>query len=85
MTDGQWHLVVVTFERDGVSTLFIDGKERISSPMVPFNIDAGVTTKINQDGTGDYGDKLGADYAQIYFYDYALNQTDVDALWGAGK
>jgi hypothetical protein len=85
MTDGLWHFVVVTFDRDDVSALYIDGELRASAPMVPVNIDAGVPTKINQDGTGSYGDKLGADYAQIYFYDYVLTQNDISAMWSAGK
>ncbi len=85
MTDGLWHHVAITFDRNDVSALYIDGELRASAPMAPVNIDAGVTTKINQDGTGTYGDKLGADYAQIYFYDYILTPDDVTAMWNAGK
>jgi len=85
MIDGTWHLVVVTFDRAGVSSLYIDGSLRASAPMVPVNIDAGVSTKINQDGTGNYGDKLGASYAKIVFYDYVVSGSEVTTLFNSGK
>jgi hypothetical protein len=53
--------------------------------MTPVNIDAGVSVKINQDGTGNYGDKLGADYSAVTFYNYALTASQVTDIFNAGK
>ncbi|WP_299582314.1 LamG domain-containing protein [uncultured Sunxiuqinia sp.] len=81
----EWHLVVVNFDRAGDSELFIDGELRASAPMDPVDIDNGTTVKVNQDGTGDYGEKLGAKYSQITFYDYVLTSDEVANLYQTTK
>lgn len=80
-----WHFVVVNFNRTGNSELYIDGQLMASAPMEPVDIDNGVSVKINQDGTTNYGDKLGADYSQIFFYNYVLTETDVTDIYNATK
>jgi hypothetical protein len=86
MLDNAWHLITVTFEREGWSRLYIDGQLNTSAAMSPANIDVpGVTLKINQDGTGSYGDKLGAEYARVNFYDHILTPAQIAALYAAGN
>lgn len=83
MVGTDWHFIAVTFNRKGDSELYINGELRASAPMEPVNIDAGVTAKINQDGTGDYGDKLRAKFNQVYFYDYALSADEITQMYTA--
>ena len=81
----EWKFVAITFDRNNRSYIYVDGVEAASAPMTAVYIDAGVSVKINQDGTGNYGDKLGADYSQVTFYNYALTQAQVTAIFNATK
>lgn len=80
-----WKFVAITFDRNDRSYVYVDAVEAASAPMTPVNIDAGVSVKINQDGTGNYGDKLGADYSAVTFYNYALTASQVTDIFNAGK
>lgn len=80
-----WRLLTVTFDRAGEAVLYIDGVANCSSAMVPVDVSNGVPVKINQDGTGTYGDKLGASYSDVVFYNYALSASQVEALFNAKK
>lgn len=85
MVGPDWHFVVVNFNRTGQSELYIDGELKGSADMEPVDIDNGVTVKINQDGTGDYGDKLRANYSQIVFYNYVLSSDQVTDIYNDTK
>lgn len=85
LVGSDWHFVVVNFNRSGNSELYIDGELKVAAPMTPFDIDNGSTVKINQDGTGNYGDKLGANYSQIVFYDYAMDANEVMQIYNTTK
>ena len=67
------------------AVLYIDGVKAASAAMVPVDIDNGKTVKINQDGTGSYDPKLGAKYASVNFYGYALSATEVAQIYNATK
>lgn len=85
MVGSEWHFITVTFDRTGDSELYIDGTLSASAPMEPVDINAGVTAKVNQDGTGDYGDKLRAKYNQVFFYDYVLSASEITDIYNATK
>lgn len=76
-----WRFITVSFDRDTQVTLYIDGQEIASAPSQPLDIDNGNTIKINQDGEGDYGDRLAAKFSQINFYGYVLNAGEVMAIY----
>ncbi len=62
-SDGKWHHIAVSFDRDGLMRLYQDGIEVASANLAtdPIgDINSGNTIKIGQDGTGTYGiDWLG--------------------------
>jgi len=80
-----WHFVTVTFNRTSEAAIYIDGVKLASAAMVPVDIDNGKSVKINQDGTGAYDPKLGAKYASVNFYNYALSAADVAQIYNASK
>ncbi len=85
MVGTDWHFITVTFDRNGDSELYINADMRASAGMEPVDINAGVTAKINQDGTGDYGGKLRAKYNQVFFYDYVLSASEITDIYNATK
>lgn len=80
-----WHFITVTFNRTGEAVIYIDGASVASAAMKPVDIDNGKSVKINQDGTGTYDPKLGAKYASVNFYNYALSATDVAQIYNSTK
>jgi hypothetical protein len=80
-----WKFVTVVFNRTGNAVIYIDAVSRASAAMVGVDINNGVSVKINQDGTGTYGDKLGAKYASINFYNYALSDAQVAQIYNSSK
>lgn len=85
MIGTEWYFITVSFDRDEKARIFRNGVETVSGSMTPGNLDNGTTVKINQDGTGDYGNKLGADYSNVVFYDYALTEAQALAIYDATK
>ena len=80
-----WRLLTATFDRSGDAKLYIDGAANCSAVMVPVDINNGVPVKINQDGTGTYGNRLGGKYSDVTFYNYALSASEVAALFNGSK
>ncbi|GAP42449.1 Concanavalin A-like lectin [Lentimicrobium saccharophilum] len=78
-----WHFVTVVFNRTANAEIWIDGQLAVSTVMVNGNIDTGLPVKINQDGTGTYSPRLGAKYSDIFFYDYALTEAQIQAIFNA--
>lgn len=78
-----WHFVTVVFNRTANAEIWIDGQLAVSTVMVNGNIDTGLPVKINQDGTGTYSPRLGAKYSDIVFYDYALTEAQIQAIFNA--
>lgn len=60
LSNGQWHHVVVTFDREGNATSYIDGVQVDSRSIAPgvetIDTPEGLATNIGQDGTGAYTD-----------------------------
>lgn len=80
-----WKFVTVTFNRTGEAVLYFDAVQKGAAPMEPVDINNGVSVKINQDGTTTYGDKLGAKYSDIVFYNYALTPAQVTEAFNSSK
>lgn len=80
-----WKFVTVVFNRSGNAVIYIDAVSSASAEMVSVDINNGVSVKVNQDGTGTYGDKLGAKYASVNFYNYALSETQVTQIFNSSK
>jgi hypothetical protein len=49
------------------------------------NIDEGITVKISRDGTGMYSQELQAKYSDVVFYDCALTNVQIVAMYNATK
>jgi hypothetical protein len=82
---GRWHFVTGVFNRAGNASIYVDGNLSAERSMTPANIDNDNPIYINQDGTGSYGDRLGAAYKNIVIYDYALTPTQIQTVYQATK
>lgn len=80
-----WHFVTCVLNRTGNAEIYVDGVLQASTLMKTADINAGVPVKINQDGTGAYGDKLQAKYASVVFYNYALSNAQITTIYNATK
>lgn len=79
--DGSWHVLVVTFDRDGNMTMYQDGNEVASADMSAVgSIDSGNPIYVAQDGTGSYGVAFTGDIADCKIYDYVLTSGEVSGL-----
>ncbi|ASW75390.1 hypothetical protein IQ37_02380 [Chryseobacterium piperi] len=62
----KWKHIAVSFDRDGLVTLYEDGVVVTFAKMNNIgNIDSGLPLTINQDGTNTYGQNLAASYKNI--------------------
>ncbi|WP_242135688.1 LamG domain-containing protein [Aestuariivivens marinum] len=78
--DNEWHLVVVTLDRDGNANLYIDGKPEGSVSITTVdNLDSGMPWRIGNEGTGSYTDWFGK-IADVVIYDYVLSEADIERL-----
>ena len=76
--DGDWHYLMVTFDRDGSMTMYQDGASVASADMSAVGgADSGNNIFIGQDGTGNYGQYFEGKIGNVYIYDYALNADQV--------
>lgn len=73
MTVNQWKHIAVSFDRDGLVTLYEDGVPVTFAKMSMIgNIDSGLPFTINQDGTNAYNLNLAASYKDIRVWKSAL-------------
>lgn len=73
---GKWKHIAVSFDRDGLVTLYEDGVPVTFAKMNTIgNIDSGLPLTINQDGTNVYGLNLAASYKDIRIWKSALPAT----------
>ena len=79
--DDQWHLLTVTFDRDGMCKLYEDGKminesdmSGIGSMKNDFNL------HIAQDGTGTYSKWYEGKTSSAMIFDYVLTESEIKAL-----
>jgi|GEM_PF-2870439 len=60
ISDGRWHHVVVTFDRQGMGRSYLDGQQVNEASLIPdldsIDTPAGLATNIVQDGKGSYTD-----------------------------
>lgn len=76
--DGDWHLLAVTFDRDGNMTMYQDGVIVASDEMSTVgSIQNDYFIHIGQDGTGTYGVPFLGDIAESKIYDYVLSPAEV--------
>lgn len=76
--DGDWHLLAVTFDRDGNMSMYQDGIEVASDDMSAVgSILNDYFIHIGQDGTGTYGVPFVGDIAESKIYDYVLTPAEV--------
>lgn len=69
----KWKHIAVTFDRDGLVTMYEDGVPVTFAKMNTIgNIDSGLPLTINQDGTNTYGENLAASYKDIRIWKSAL-------------
>lgn len=78
INDGKWHMVVLSVDRDGKTTGYIDtqivdskdtdGLESFKNSN-PF--------RIAQDGEADYGDQFVGSITDVRFYNYAMGLAEV--------
>ncbi|KPH11869.1 alkaline phosphatase family protein [Chryseobacterium sp. ERMR1:04] len=81
METNQWKHIAVSFDRDGLVTLYEDGVPVTFAKMNTIgNIDSGLPFTINQDGTNVYGQNLAASYKDIRVWKSAL-PNDVLVNW----
>lgn len=85
MVGNDWHFVTVVFNRSSSLSIFIDGVLTATGPAIPMDINNGNTVKINQDGTGSYGDRLGSKFSSVVFYEKALSDAEVAAIYNSTK
>ena len=80
--DGNWHLIVVTFDRDGQMTLYQDSALVVAVPMSTVgDTNSGNPLRIGQDGPGAYGQFFQGKIANIEIHDIALNESEVKDLF----
>ncbi|EJL75093.1 alkaline phosphatase family protein [Chryseobacterium populi] len=69
----KWKHIAVSFDRDGLVTLYEDGVPVTFAKMNTIgNIDSGLPLTINQDGTNAYGQNLAASYRDIRIWKSAI-------------
>lgn len=72
--DGNWHLLMATFDRDGDLTIYQDGENVGSVPMAAVgSMDSGFPIRIAQDGPGTYGQFFEGKIGRTMIFDYAVS------------
>ena len=78
---GKWKHIAVSFDRDGLVTLYEDGVPVTFAKMNTIgNIDSGLPLTLNQDGTNIYDLNLAASYKDVRIWKSAL-PNEVIANW----
>ena len=81
--DGDWHHLMVTFDRVGAMTMYQDGVSVANTDMSAVGAtDSGANLFIGQDGTGNYGQYFQGQLSDVYIYDYALTAEEVTQIVG---
>lgn len=80
-----WHFVTVVCDRANYVAIYVDGVEKARGNSSAVDINNGNTVKINQDGTGAYGDRLGSKFSGVTFHDKALTATEILDIYNSTK
>jgi hypothetical protein len=86
--DGTWHHVLVTFNRTGNVTIYVDGNAYSSKSMAALTgvIDPGIAINIGQDNTGVYdADMTDVRMDDLGIWRRALSAGEAAAIYNAGK
>jgi len=82
INDGEWHLIAVSFDRDGNAIAYQDGVATGSVDMSALgDMNSGFPIRLAQDGTGTYGDWFEGKVANSMVFDYALSAEEMTALY----
>jgi SAM-dependent methyltransferase len=88
INDNQWHHLCVTFDRDGMATLYFDGTfdEQVSIAGQG-NINTGFPTVLGIDGLegANWPYWMPGDFDDLRIYDHVLTQTEIDQLQGTSS
>lgn len=89
-SDGAWHHVVVTFQRAGLASTYVDGALKDSRPLNADknNLDTpvGMATNIGQDGTGTYGSRFtDVSFDDVGVWRRVLTPQEVTGVFTAGQ
>lgn len=81
VNDGNWHHILVSFDRQGLLRLFIDGLLAQSVSMANVgNIDSPYKFNIGQDGTGVYGSNTTCDIVNLRIWNRAMDIEDLEGF-----
>lgn len=81
--DGDWHLLTVTYDRDGDMVMYQDDKAIASASMSALGATkTGNPLRLAQDGPATYGQFFQGKIANTVIYDYVLTPEQVQALSG---
>lgn len=81
VNDGEWHHVLVAFDRDGELAIWIDGILSQSTDLSGVgNIDSPYNFNIGQDGTGTYGQATTCAITNLRVWNLALSFDDVATI-----
>lgn len=82
LNDNAWHFVVVSFDRDGDMTMYINGKKEETKGMSEVgSFKSGQPLRLGQDGEADYGKWFKGQMGRVAFYDYVLDEAQVLKLF----
>ena len=80
--DGEWHLLTVTFDRDGKATVYQDGEEVGNANMSALgDMNSNLPIRLAQDGTGNYGNWFQGIVANAMIFEYVLTAEEVATLY----
>jgi len=80
-TDGKWHHIAVSFDRDGLIRLYQDGVQINSGNLLAAsmgNIFSGNTLKFGQDGTGSYGIDWVGEMDDVRIWNRVLTADEIN-------
>ena len=83
INDDEWHMLVATFDRDGIASLYQDGA-LVGTADISFfgSMESGYPINIAQEGTGSYGQWFQGSVANAMIFDYVLTAAEVTNLLG---
>jgi hypothetical protein len=74
INDGEWHLLMVTFDRDGEMIAYQDGVPVSAVDMSAVgDMNSGLPIRIAQDGTGSYGHFFEGKVGRSILFDYVVS------------
>ena len=86
INDDQWHHLAVSYDADGVKSLYHDGELMEESTTILGDVNSTLDLAIGQDGTLNYGAFFNGQVAEVRIWETALNAATIqDYLCGADE